>query len=317
MLTPGQILQNRRKELKKSLSVVSQETRIQERFLKYIEADDYGKFDSGVFVNGFIKIYADYLGMDVDRMLALYRRASKQALQQKRVSSKRKPPINFRKFLTPVNAVIALVLGVIIVGVIYLNIQFNKFQSAPEIEFVTPKNNSIIEEEKVTILGLVDENSDLFFEGVKLDLDEDGSFEKEVALIEGQNTFSFEAVNRNNPDLKTVETIRVEYRKPEEVKGEQAEEQPEQTIFQAYLEIIGEDTWVQYIVDDTQRYAQVLTPGKTETFEIKESVEVVTGKPQSTKLYINNTLYELRVNPDSGVASISCTVKGSTIDCSE
>jgi cytoskeletal protein RodZ len=314
MLTPGQILQKRRKELKKSLSVVSQETRIQERFLKYIEADDYARFDSGVFVNGFIKIYADYLGLDVERMLALYRRASKQAL--KKISLKRgKVKFDIKKYLTPVNAAIALVGLALIAGLVYLSMQFYKFQTAPELEITSPENNAVVEDDSVLVKGIASDNSEVSLNGETVELGDNGSFEKKIELEEGENTITVEAINLSNEDQKTVETIRVEYREPEEVKGEETQEEP--TVFQTYLEIVGEETWVQFVVDSAQKYAQVLPPGRTDIFEMGENVEVVTGKPQSTKLYINGKLYPLNVNPDSGVASISCTVKGDTIDCSE
>jgi cytoskeletal protein RodZ len=314
MLTPGQILQNRRKELKKSLFTVSQETRIQERFLKYIEADDYSKFDSGVFVNGFIKIYADYLGMDVERMLALYRRASKLALK-KSATAKKRSKMDLKRFLTPTNAAIVFVAAAIIIGAIYLNMQFYRFQKPPELQIISPENNATVDTDSVKIEGIVDQSSTLFINNDEVEVKDNGSFEKEVELEEGENTISLEAISTTNSQQKTVETLKIEYRKPEDVKGEETEEVP--STFQTYLEILGEETWVQFVVDDTQKYAQVLAPGKTETFEMTKNVEVVTGKPQSTKLYINGKLYQLNVNPDSGVASISCTVKGNTIDCSE
>jgi cytoskeletal protein RodZ len=311
MLTPGQILQNRRKELKKTLFVVSQETRIQERFLKYIEADDYSKFDSGVFVNGFIKIYADYLGLDVERMLALYRRASNQAL--KKVTSRKKGrKLDLRKLVTPINTAIVLVAAAVIAGAFYLNMQFGKFQRAPELEIASPNTEETVETDSVSVLGVADTNSEVFLNGEQIDINADGSFEHEVALKEGVNTISIEAVNPNNSDQKTTRSLEIEYRKSEPV-----EEDKEPTTFAAYLQISGEDTWVQFIVDDSQKYAQVLAPGKTETFTMERSVEVVTGKPQNTKLYINGKNYPLNVNSASGVASISCTVKQDTIDCSE
>jgi cytoskeletal protein RodZ len=311
MLTPGQILQNRRKELKKTLFVVSQETRIQERFLRYIEADDYSKFDSGVFVNGFIKIYADYLGLDVERMLALYRRASKQAL--KKVSARRKGgKLDLRKLVTPINAAIVLVAAAVIAGLFYLNMQFGKFQRAPELEIASPSTEQTVETDSVSVLGVADTNSEVFLNGEPIDLNADGSFEYEVVLKEGVNTISIEAVNPNNSDQKTTRSLEIEYRKPEPTQ-----EDVEPVTFEAYLQISGEDTWVQFIVDDSQKYAQVLSPGRTETFVVERSVEVVTGKPQNTKLYINGKNYPLNVNSSSGVASISCTVKQDTIDCSE
>ena len=74
MITAGEILKKKRESLGKSLNTASQETKIQKRFLVDIESNDYSEFDSAVFLTGFIKIYSQYLGLDTEKILALYRR---------------------------------------------------------------------------------------------------------------------------------------------------------------------------------------------------------------------------------------------------
>ena len=61
MITAGEVLKKKRNSLGRSLEVSSQETRIQKRFLVYIENNDFEKFDSEIFLTGFIKIYSQYL----------------------------------------------------------------------------------------------------------------------------------------------------------------------------------------------------------------------------------------------------------------
>ena len=76
MITAGEVLKNKREKLGKSLDIVSLDTKIQKRFLQYIENNQISYFDSEVFLTGFIKIYAKYLNLDVDKILALYRRSN-------------------------------------------------------------------------------------------------------------------------------------------------------------------------------------------------------------------------------------------------
>ena len=314
MLTPGQILKQRREELRKSLTSVSQETKIQERFLRYIENDDFGKFDSGVFVNGFIKIYAEYLGLDVERMLALYRRASKE-LENKGggVGNGKKKKLDLKKFITPINVAVGVVTLALIGGLAYLNMQFYRFQSAPELEIVSPSNNQVVETDQVSVLGITDSNSEVLLNGESVPVNNDGSFEAGVTLKEGVNTFSITAINESNSEKETTKEIKLEYRKPQE----KDEEPEEQTEYMARVQITGEAAWVRFIVDDEQKYAQVINPGSTEEFLATNSIEVVTGKPANTKLFINEKEYPLVNNPETGVASISCTINGNNLSCSQ
>lgn len=76
MITAGEVLKNKRGSLGKSLDTVSSDTKIQRRFLEYIERNQYEKFDSDIFASGFIKIYSKYLGLDVEKVLAIYRRSN-------------------------------------------------------------------------------------------------------------------------------------------------------------------------------------------------------------------------------------------------
>jgi len=52
---------------------VADDTNISVRFLTKIEADDFTGFPGEPYIVGFIKIYADYLGLDPDSVVATYR----------------------------------------------------------------------------------------------------------------------------------------------------------------------------------------------------------------------------------------------------
>ena len=83
MITAGEILKNKREQLGKSLDNASSDTKVQKRFLKYIEQNEFSKFESEVFLTGFIKIYAKYLDLDVNKILALYRRSNPEIKEKK------------------------------------------------------------------------------------------------------------------------------------------------------------------------------------------------------------------------------------------
>ncbi len=52
-----------------SIEKVSEETKISKKYLIAIEEDDYTVFPARIYLVGFIKMYAHYLGLDYDQIL--------------------------------------------------------------------------------------------------------------------------------------------------------------------------------------------------------------------------------------------------------
>lgn len=69
----GPIIQETRLKKGINLDRVADETNISVRFLKKIEADDFTGFPGEPYVVGFIRNYADYLGLDPEPIIARYR----------------------------------------------------------------------------------------------------------------------------------------------------------------------------------------------------------------------------------------------------
>ena len=64
-MTPiGQYLRMGREERKIPIAQVSRDTRVSERYLAAIEAGEFSRFPAVAYARGFIKIYAEYLGLD-------------------------------------------------------------------------------------------------------------------------------------------------------------------------------------------------------------------------------------------------------------
>lgn len=72
MPTLGEELKRRREERDVTLTDISEATRIGTRFLKAIEADNYGVLPGGIFTRSFIRAYAKQVGMDEEEAIALY-----------------------------------------------------------------------------------------------------------------------------------------------------------------------------------------------------------------------------------------------------
>lgn len=70
----GQRLKQAREAHRQTIEQVSQVTRIRPRFLEALEEDDFSNMPSAVQGRGFLRIYAQYLGLDIERILEEMRR---------------------------------------------------------------------------------------------------------------------------------------------------------------------------------------------------------------------------------------------------
>lgn len=65
----GELLRNTRDAKKLSLAEVHQNTRMSLPVLKALEQDDFTSFESEIYLKGFLKSYAKYLGLDADELV--------------------------------------------------------------------------------------------------------------------------------------------------------------------------------------------------------------------------------------------------------
>jgi|GEM_PF-1581092 len=72
----GQVLRKRREELGLSLEDIQEQTKVRKRYIQAIEDDDWSSLPGDVYARGFIRSYAEALGMDG---LALLRQLDEEA----------------------------------------------------------------------------------------------------------------------------------------------------------------------------------------------------------------------------------------------
>src|ERR671938_1684532 len=64
----GALLAKKRREKGLSLKDVEQATKIRTRYLEGLEREDYDMLPDAVYVQGFLKTYANFLGLDGERL---------------------------------------------------------------------------------------------------------------------------------------------------------------------------------------------------------------------------------------------------------
>ncbi len=115
-LSVGEILRRTRLHYGRSLEDVESVLRIRTSLLEALEADDSSKLPGRVYAIGFIRSYAEYLGLDGDQIVALY----KQQLGQGALRPEYNFPVAADESKRPGFSIfIVCVLGLLIVGGCY------------------------------------------------------------------------------------------------------------------------------------------------------------------------------------------------------
>jgi len=78
MRTVGEILKKNRQEQKLTLEEIEEKTKIRKRHLSALEEDRYQDLPSATYSQGFIKNYAQFLGLKPEPLLAIFRRDYKE-----------------------------------------------------------------------------------------------------------------------------------------------------------------------------------------------------------------------------------------------
>ena len=91
----GDKLKNQREQKGYSVEQIARDTNIAKRYLEALEAEDFAVFPGDPYLIGFLRNYADYLGIDPDEMVSLYRNFQIQSqpvpMDELLVSKNRKP----------------------------------------------------------------------------------------------------------------------------------------------------------------------------------------------------------------------------------
>ena len=81
MASFGESLRREREMRGVSLEEISATTKINLRFLQALEAEDFAKIPGGIFTRSFLRTYADYLGLDTERIMAEYQLVAPPAVE--------------------------------------------------------------------------------------------------------------------------------------------------------------------------------------------------------------------------------------------
>jgi hypothetical protein len=93
----GEVLKRARRRLRLDVATVEERTKIRTKYLRALEAEDWNTLPGPTYVKGFLRSYAQLLGIDGEALVDEYRRRVESALPDGGLSPLREPPLEHRR----------------------------------------------------------------------------------------------------------------------------------------------------------------------------------------------------------------------------
>ncbi|HCJ45298.1 MAG: helix-turn-helix domain-containing protein [Candidatus Moranbacteria bacterium] len=220
-LTLGEKLQKLRGDFRMSLSEVSKATRIQVKYLEFLENGTYEKLPPDVYVRGFLRSYARYLNIDEQALINVYER---ERHIQKNLSHDTEPKIQHSNHITltslvitPRAFIISLVFLFVCFSFFYLFREFQAFAGVPRLIITTPLNGDKITTNEIVVQGKTDKGARVSINNQSVFVGSEGEFSDTIILQRGFNTMIITAVNRFEKEKKETLTLEVDIPSAEEI----------------------------------------------------------------------------------------------------
>lgn len=206
MAIVGELLKKARLEKKIEISEVERETKIKSAFIKALEESEYTKLPSYTYARGFLANYTQFLGLETEKVLALFRREYDTREEDKLL------PTGLNNFPTKRirMTLAAMLLLILFLGFLfYFFFQYKGFLGSPNLQLSRPHDNEIIKSELVKISGRTDPDAQLMINGKVVLVSEDGSFEETIQVFKGDFNITVTSKNRFGKESKIIRVVKI------------------------------------------------------------------------------------------------------------
>lgn len=195
MIKVGQKLYEERIKKGLSLEEVAKATKIRVSFLQAIEKGDYKKLPSSAYIQGFVRNYAQYLGLPQKEFLALFRREfnEKEYIRVLPEGFARKEDIPIRQFRMGQKGI--LIISISLVFLAYIAFQYRYAFINPPLSVVSPEEGKIYSP-SIQVTGSTDSNATVFVNETPVTVDKNGKFQKNITVFPGEETIIVKSQSR-------------------------------------------------------------------------------------------------------------------------
>jgi len=201
----SRLLQARRK---KDLSIdqVEEATKVRAKYLHAIESGNWNEFPSRIYVYGFVKRYAEFLGLDSNKILEDFR--TEFGSNRINFLAKKSTRLIDQIIITPRFLVVTFVVLVFAFLVGYIFFSAEKVARPPAVEIISPKDE-ITKKGEILIEGKTANTAIVEINGQLVPVDDKGYFKQKITLNEGVNIFDVKAKNRlGREEIKQIKILK-------------------------------------------------------------------------------------------------------------
>ena len=214
-LTLGEKLKKIRSNKRASFSDISKNTMIQIKYLEYLENGEYDKLPADVYVRGFLKSFAEYLGADEKDLVKSFQKEKsirQNIISKDDVGKKQSKKINLSKFYITPKVISMILISLFFLGLsFYLYKKMDNFIATPELIILSPEKDTTIDSSQIIIKGKTEKGNKVFVNNQTVTVDDDGFFKEKVVLKNGINTITIKSVNRFDREISKSVSIEAHY----------------------------------------------------------------------------------------------------------
>lgn len=227
MKTVGDILKVRR--LQKNLQVkdVAAAIKAKEPYLVAIENNDFSPFMDEVFALGFVRDYAEFLGINPDEITPFFRRtwetnnnkiknpASPAGGHNSKLKIKMDEQINENIFIKKVEKAgrnisnIIIGLGTIIILIVFIGFLVSEYRKnilQPQAAIVSPNTDTTVAAREIEVKGKTDVENKVYVNSEEASVNPRGEFSQKIELKQGLNKIKIKVVNPRGKET-TIERL--------------------------------------------------------------------------------------------------------------
>jgi cytoskeletal protein RodZ len=307
-LTLGEKLRKVRTDSRIGLPEVSRATGIRVKYLEAIETGTYGDLPPDVYVRGFLRGYAAFLGVPEPTVLKLYERERgiRDSIDGKASDSFRGPgssgTVRSRHPVSVRDLAFGLI-GLIVIGsFLYLYLEFRSFVSEPRLTILAPADGDTVEETEAVVRGETDPRAVVRINDEEVVVDEHGSFSETLSLDSGLNVIGISSTNRFGKTRERSVSVNADL--PERIAAEAVLSDPESALSVRVGIRMLDEASVSVEVDGRTVWNGELSAGEEREFSGRESVTVSADSGASVMVRSGDGS-ESPLSSDSGGATVS------------
>ena len=211
-MTAGECLKRKREELDISLRDISEKLKIKTGYLENLERGNYEELPPDVYVRGFVKSYAQFVGLDSEKMVGIYNR---EKTIENKIEKKSKKKETYANKLTTQNfaiitpKIVTAFLSLLVLFAVgfYLWHQISSFNSTPYLFVSSPFEDQVVNDSNITVEGETEREVIIKINGQSIFVNSDGYFEEDIMLQPGKNVLIIEAKNKFDGTAREVRNI--------------------------------------------------------------------------------------------------------------